>query len=83
MSLKFSAAMTPELTAADRDRILAKAAAFAPPPGNVLADGRRDLVGLSREQLAEAVAGIGEKPFRAKQLWHWIYHQGVTDFSLR
>ena len=24
---------------------------------------------------------MGEKPFRAKQLWHWIYHQGVTDFS--
>jgi 23S rRNA (adenine2503-C2)-methyltransferase len=69
-----------ELTAADRDRILAKAAAFAP-PGNLLADGRRDLVGLSREQLAEAVAAIGEKPFRAKQLWHWIYHQGVTDFA--
>ncbi len=69
-----------ELTAADRDRILAKAAAFAP-PDNVLADGRRDLVGLSREQLAEEVAAIGEKPFRAKQLWHWMYHQGVTDFA--
>jgi 23S rRNA (adenine2503-C2)-methyltransferase len=79
MSLKFSA-YDAELTAADRDRILAKAAAFAP-PDNVLADGRRDLVGLSREQLAEAVAGIGEKPFRAKQLWHWMYHQGVTDFA--
>ena len=69
-----------ELTAAERDRILAKAAAFAP-PGNVLPDGRRDLVGLSREQLAAEVAAIGEKPFRAKQLWHWIYHQGATDFS--
>ena len=22
-----------------------------------------------------------KQPFRAKQLWHWIYHQGVTDFS--
>jgi 23S rRNA (adenine2503-C2)-methyltransferase len=69
------------LTAAERDRILAKAAAFAP-PGNVLADGRRDLVGLSREQLGVEVAEIGEQPFRAKQLWHWIYHQGVTDFGL-
>ena len=27
------------------------------------------------------MAAIGEAPFRAKQLWHWIYHQGVTDFS--
>ncbi len=31
--------------------------------------------------MAAALAGIGEKPFRAKQLWHWIYHQGVTDFT--
>ena len=23
----------------------------------------------------------GKKRFRAKQLWHWIYHQGVTDFA--
>ena len=25
---------------------------------------------------------MGEKSFRTKQLWHWIYHKGVTDFSL-
>ena len=31
--------------------------------------------------LAAELAAIGEAPFRAKQLWHWIYHQGVTDFS--
>jgi 23S rRNA (adenine2503-C2)-methyltransferase len=78
-SLKYNA-YDAELTAADRDRILAKAAAFAP-PGNTLANGKRDLVGLSREELAAEIAGIGEKPFRAKQLWHWIYHQGVTDFA--
>ena len=70
-----------ELTAEERDRILAKAAAFAP-PGNMLADGRVDLVGLSRHELAAEVEKIGEKPFRAKQLWHWIYHQGVTDFAV-
>ena len=68
------------LTEAERARILAKAAAFAPPPMQE-ADGRRDLVGLSREELAAAMAEIGEKPFRAKQLWHWIYHQGERDFS--
>ena len=44
-------------------------------------DGRRDLVGLSRAELAAEMAAIGEAPFRAKQLWHWIYHQGVTDFA--
>ena len=71
---------TDGLNAAERDRILAKAAIFAPPPA-MLADGRRDLVGLSREELAAEMAAIGEKPFRAKQLWHWIYHQGETDFA--
>ena len=69
-----------ELSASERDRILAKSALFDP-PGIALADGRRELVGLTREELAEEMAAIGEKPFRAKQIWHWIYHQGVTDFS--
>ena len=45
------------------------------------ADGRRDLVGLTREELAAEMAAIGEAAFRAKQLWHWIYHQGATDFA--
>jgi 23S rRNA (adenine2503-C2)-methyltransferase len=69
-----------ELTAAERERILAKSALFDPPAA-ALADGRRDLVGLSRPELAAEMAAIGEAPFRAKQLWHWIYHRGVTDFS--
>src|SRR5271154_6765733 len=73
-------AMNAELTAAERDRILAKSALFSPPPP-VTADGRRDLVGMSREELGAELAAIGEAPFRVKQLWHWIYHQGVTDFS--
>ncbi|HTI03117.1 MAG TPA: 23S rRNA (adenine(2503)-C(2))-methyltransferase RlmN [Acidisoma sp.] len=59
---------------------MAKAALFAPPPAR-LDDGRQELVGLSREEMAQAMAEIGEKPFRAKQLWHWIYHQGETDFA--
>ena len=72
--------MNAELTAAERDRILAKAALFNPPPP-VTADGRRDLVGMSREELTVELAAIGEAPFRVKQLWHWIYHQGATDFA--
>jgi 23S rRNA (adenine2503-C2)-methyltransferase len=71
---------TDGLLDAERARILAKAAIFAPPPAT-LPDGRRDLVGLSREELSAEMAAIGEKPFRAKQLWHWIYHQGETDFA--
>ncbi len=65
-------------------RIEAKSARFAPPTA-VLDDGRRDLVGLSREELAEALlvvcADEREARLRARQLWHWIYHQGATDFS--
>ncbi len=38
-------------------------------------------MGLTREELAAEIAAIGEKPFRVKQLWHWIYHQGATDFA--
>ena len=41
----------------------------------------KDLVGLSKVELAEEMASIGEKPFRAKQLWHWIYNRGATDFQ--
>jgi 23S rRNA (adenine2503-C2)-methyltransferase len=43
---------------------------------------RPNLLGLSREVLLEKVERIGEKPFRAKQLWHWMYHRGATDFSV-
>ncbi len=68
-----------DLSATERDRILAKAALFAP-PAPVLPDGRREIVGLSREELTEALVAVGEKPFRTKQVWHWVYHQGVTDF---
>jgi len=68
------------LTAAERERILAHTAKFDP-PGAALPDGRRDLVGMSREELAAELSAIGEAPFRVKQLWHWIYHQGVTEFG--
>jgi len=52
---------------------------FAPPLA--AADGRSDLVGLSREELEALVVGLGEPRFRARQLWHWIYHRGVRDFD--
>src|SRR5207237_4813186 len=75
-----AALTTAALTAAERERILAKAVLFAPPPAR-LPDGRSELVGLSRAELAAELAAIGEPPFRAKQLWHWIYRQGATDFA--
>jgi 23S rRNA (adenine2503-C2)-methyltransferase len=45
------------------------------------ADERRNLVGLSRAELAAEMAAFGTEPFRARQLWHWIYHRGATDFA--
>lgn len=39
------------------------------------------LVGLSREELQDVLKAMGFPAFRAKQLWHWIYWQGVTDFD--
>ena len=77
-SSRASVAVPPN--AGERARILAKTALFAPPPGR-LADGRLDLVGLSRDELAAELAALGEPPFRVRQIWHWIYHQGTTDFS--
>src|ERR1700731_1857736 len=42
---------------------------------------RRDLVGLGRAETASKMREFGAEPFRARQLWHWIYHRGVTDFA--
>ena len=43
--------------------------------------GRKNLIGLDRGELLAEMQAMGEKPFRAKQLWHWIYHRGETDFA--
>jgi 23S rRNA (adenine2503-C2)-methyltransferase len=40
-----------------------------------------NLVGIDRTALAEEMAGFGAEPFRARQLWHWIYHRGAIDFA--
>jgi 23S rRNA (adenine2503-C2)-methyltransferase len=42
---------------------------------------RRNLVGLSRDELAAEMADFGAELFRARQLWHWIYNRGATDFA--
>ncbi len=49
------------------------------------ADGKVELVGLPREQIREAfeAAGMAAKQakLRSKQVWHWIYNRGATDFE--
>ncbi|HEX3837590.1 MAG TPA: radical SAM protein [Steroidobacteraceae bacterium] len=37
---------------------------------------RTNLLGLTRPQLEEYIAGLGSKPFRARQLMNWIYKRG-------
>ncbi|MCC0031289.1 MAG: 23S rRNA (adenine(2503)-C(2))-methyltransferase RlmN [Brucellaceae bacterium] len=46
---------------------------------------KRELVGLSRDELGEALraAGVPERQLRMRvgQLWHWLYVRGVSDFA--
>ncbi|MGB3711876.1 MAG: 23S rRNA (adenine(2503)-C(2))-methyltransferase RlmN [Erythrobacter sp.] len=48
-------------------------------------DGRVDLMGLPRPRIRELLAEAGldarQAKLRAKQLFHWIYHRGATDFD--
>ena len=44
-------------------------------------DERANIVGMSRTELEAAMAGMGEAPLRARQLWHWVYHRGARDFA--
>jgi 23S rRNA (adenine2503-C2)-methyltransferase len=66
---------------AKADPTIFKTAERAASP-SVLIDGKRNLIGLSRTELAEALATIGAEKFRTKQVWQWMYHHGVTDFAL-
>jgi 23S rRNA (adenine2503-C2)-methyltransferase len=49
------------------------------------ADGRVDVMGLPRQRIAELFEGAGldakQAKLRAKQVFHWLYHRGVTDFE--
>ncbi len=49
------------------------------------ADGRVELIGLPREAIRDALEAAGLEPraakLRAKQIYHWIYNRGVSDFG--
>src|SRR6188768_1919470 len=49
------------------------------------ADGRVDLIGLPRPRIGELFAATGldakAAKLRAKQVFHWLYHRGVTEFA--
>lgn len=48
-------------------------------------DGRIDLTGLPRPAIRDALEAAGMEPkqakLRAKQIFHWIYNRGATEFS--
>jgi 23S rRNA (adenine2503-C2)-methyltransferase len=56
-----------------------------PRGGEARADGRVELVGRSRESIRGELEAAGLEPrqakLRAKQIWHWIYNRGVSDFA--
>jgi len=49
------------------------------------ADGLIELVGLSKDAIRGEFEAAGLDPrqakLRAKQVWHWIYNRGVSDFA--
>jgi 23S rRNA (adenine2503-C2)-methyltransferase len=46
-----------------------------------MTDARVNLLGLTRPELEAWCVERGGKPFRARQLMHWLYKRGETDFA--
>ena len=44
-------------------------------------DMKVDLAGLELKELEDFVQSLGHKKFHAKQIYHWIWKRGVTDFN--
>lgn len=42
---------------------------------------KKNLTHFTKDELLETLANLGEKPFRAKQIWNWIYVRGVKSFD--
>ena len=44
-----------------------------------------DLIGLSLKEISETLINKdlikAKEKFRSKQLWHWLYFRGETDFD--
>jgi adenine C2-methylase RlmN of 23S rRNA A2503 and tRNA A37 len=43
--------------------------------------GKTNLLDFTLAGLTAWFAAIGEKPFRAKQVFRWIHQRGVADFA--
>ena len=40
-----------------------------------------DILSLSRNELTREILDLGEKAFRAKQIYEWLHVKKITDFS--
>jgi len=41
----------------------------------------REIIGIEKSELEEVLKTLGEKSFRAKQIWQWLYFRGVKSFD--
>ena len=50
-----------------------------------MTDEKSDLIGLSQSEIYDSLFANdlieAKDKFRAKQIWHWIYNKGETDFG--
>lgn len=42
---------------------------------------KQQIIGLSKEYLIQEIENLGEKKFRADQIFHWIYNKGITSYD--
>ncbi|MFB0994519.1 MAG: 23S rRNA (adenine(2503)-C(2))-methyltransferase RlmN, partial [Paracoccaceae bacterium] len=54
-------------------------------PRTLLQGTRKNIIGLTRSQLLDAMLTVGTPSKQAKmrlgQLWQWVYHWGLRDFT--
>ena len=48
---------------------------------STITETRPDLLGLTRERLAEVLAPVVDRPFRVEQIYQALYARGVRDFA--
>ena len=42
---------------------------------------KKEIMGLTLEELQEELGGLGMKKFRAEQVFRWLYEKAATDFA--
>ena len=50
-------------------------------PQNITINGKTDILSLTLPQLEAELERLGEKKFRAAQIYDWLHVKKITDFS--